>query len=89
MHSLMLILRSPSRRLPPEGAARYRVRIYALDLQSIDDAGTPMTWCNSVSSLNANVSGRPRQWGFDTANSRRWTSAAAQLEQTKQGGLNV
>jgi Raf kinase inhibitor-like YbhB/YbcL family protein len=30
---------------PPEGAPhRYRFTIYALDLPSIDDAGTPMTW---------------------------------------------
>lgn len=30
---------------PPEGAPhRYRFTLYALDLPSIDDAGTPMTW---------------------------------------------
>ena len=30
---------------PPEGPAhQYRFTIYALDLPSIDDAGTPMTW---------------------------------------------
>jgi Raf kinase inhibitor-like YbhB/YbcL family protein len=30
---------------PPEGAPhKYRFTIYALDLPSIDDAGTPMTW---------------------------------------------
>jgi Raf kinase inhibitor-like YbhB/YbcL family protein len=30
---------------PPEGPPhRYRFTIYALDLPSIDDAGTPMTW---------------------------------------------
>jgi Raf kinase inhibitor-like YbhB/YbcL family protein len=30
---------------PPEGPAhKYRFTIYALDLLSIDDAGTPMTW---------------------------------------------
>jgi Raf kinase inhibitor-like YbhB/YbcL family protein len=30
---------------PPEGPAhKYRFTIYALDLPSIDDAGTPMTW---------------------------------------------
>jgi Raf kinase inhibitor-like YbhB/YbcL family protein len=30
---------------PPEGAPhKYRFTIYALDLLSIDDAGTPMTW---------------------------------------------
>lgn len=30
---------------PPEGAAhKYRFTVYALDLDSIDDAGTPMTW---------------------------------------------
>jgi len=30
---------------PPEGAPhQYRFTVYALDLPSIDDAGTPMTW---------------------------------------------
>jgi Raf kinase inhibitor-like YbhB/YbcL family protein len=30
---------------PPEGAPhKYRFTVYALDLPSIDDAGTPMTW---------------------------------------------
>jgi Raf kinase inhibitor-like YbhB/YbcL family protein len=30
---------------PPEGAPhKYRFTIYALDMESIDDAGTPMTW---------------------------------------------
>jgi Raf kinase inhibitor-like YbhB/YbcL family protein len=30
---------------PPEGPAhKYRFTVYALDLPSIDDAGTPMTW---------------------------------------------
>jgi phosphatidylethanolamine-binding protein (PEBP) family uncharacterized protein len=30
---------------PPEGPPhKYRFTIYALDLPSIDDAGTPMTW---------------------------------------------
>jgi phosphatidylethanolamine-binding protein (PEBP) family uncharacterized protein len=30
---------------PPEGAPhRYRFTIYALDLPTISDAGTPMTW---------------------------------------------
>jgi Raf kinase inhibitor-like YbhB/YbcL family protein len=30
---------------PPEGAPhKYRFTLYALDLPSIDDAGTPMTW---------------------------------------------
>jgi Raf kinase inhibitor-like YbhB/YbcL family protein len=41
---------------PPEGAPhKYRFTVYALDLPSIDDAGTPMTWRKLRSIIQGHV----------------------------------
>jgi hypothetical protein len=41
---------------PPEGAPhRYRFTVFALDLPSIDDAGTPMTWRKLRSIMRGHV----------------------------------
>jgi Raf kinase inhibitor-like YbhB/YbcL family protein len=41
---------------PPEGPAhKYRFTIYALDLPSIDDAGTPLTWRKLRAIINGHI----------------------------------
>jgi Raf kinase inhibitor-like protein, YbhB/YbcL family len=50
---------------PPEGPPhRYRFTIYALDLASIDDAGTPMTWRKLRFGIKGHILGQASLMGF-------------------------
>ena len=50
---------------PPEGPAhKYRFTIYALDLPSIDDAGTPLTWRKMRAIIKGHVLGQASLTGL-------------------------
>lgn len=50
---------------PPEGPPhKYRFTIYALDLETIDDAGTPMTWRKLRAIINGHVLGQTSLTGL-------------------------